>query len=626
MLSTEKHENTDGEHADAKHTKKTYTSKFTSWFKHRASKNAPPTPNLKLVNAESNNSPTKPSLGPIPLKQASSFDEKKRRELERRRKAPHPLLGIDEKEQETANKHKCFTEANQEDLLNEFCESWMKLHDHGCTSQRMEYEASHQCLNHIECVPTKRVYFILSYCEKYVDFESQAAADEEALSSFMSGLPGYSHIQLTKDFRHLQMFHRLEAKPDLEATRDVDFSDTKSLLKFIYSCLTKHEFHLNMNKKHGADDETHCGHHANIQAQRRAARHGQKQKHRDCKQQQTPLPMDSGVRDADVLLEVSKLMMSLKTKKDFNAKYMKLGLISQGANGKIFAIKSWQKREFLAMKEICFKSLNIHILYEILRNWQMVKQLELVGQQTEMFVDSKKSIFIIVLHLYKGSMCELLKDIYTQKERCLNEAEVKMILQNGVLSTLRTMHSNGYIHGDIKPENIVYEYKRSETTTKKPVLRCGIIDYDLCTKLSQTADGTFEAGAFSEWRGTLGYSAPEWSPYQSVKSYIDGKVDIFSLGLTILILLCGEQPFLCPTAVKQQLQKENPTINIKQFVYETMMNNGELMLGHFLKQLAPNIDADLYDLLQSMLAFNPQQRFDIEQVIQHQWFQRETAN
>jgi len=148
----------------------------------------------------------------------------------------------------------------------------------------------------------------------------------------------------------------------------------------------------------------------------------------------------------------------------------------------------------------------------------------------EMYCDANKWTFLIVLHLYKGSMCEL-----------LTENELNAILKNGILQTLDTMHSNGYIHGDIKPENLVYEKEKT-----------AIIDYDLCTEIKQGHTTR------SEWRGTLGYSAPEWSPYHSIKSMITTKVDIYSLGLTMLILLCGEQPFLCPTAVKQRLEKEDP--------------------------------------------------------------------
>ncbi len=85
--------------------------------------------------------------------------------------------------------------------------------------------------------------------------------------------------------------------------------------------------------------------------------------------------------------------------------------------------------------------------------------LKLLGNETEIFVDSNKSIFLIVHHLYKGSMCELLKETYLKKRRCLTENELNIILSHGIINTLQIMHNNGYIHGDIKPENLVYEYK-----------------------------------------------------------------------------------------------------------------------------------------------------------------------
>ncbi len=93
-------------------------------------------------------------------------------------------------------------------------------------------------------------------------------------------------------------------------------------------------------------------------------------------------------------------MIELQTKKDFNNKYIKLGLISKGPNGKIYAVKPWAKKdEFFAMKAIRFKNLNINILYEILR----------------------------------------------KKRRCLNEQELKIILKNGIINTLQIMHNNGLI-------------------------------------------------------------------------------------------------------------------------------------------------------------------------------------
>eukprot|EP01084_Bolivina_argentea_P173635 300776_1 len=351
-------------------------------------------------------------------------------------------------------------------------------------------------------------------------------------------------------------------------------------------------------------------------------------------------------------------MMKTNTIKEFNIKYMKLGQISKGANGTIYAVKNWKTRKYYASKEISFKNLNIRIFYEILRNWIMVQEEELVGKSTEIYIDSKRQILIIVLHLYKGSMCDYLKHQVITKKRCLNEMELKVVLRNGVLTSLSKLHSNGYIHGDIKPENIVYEYKKNRNHTNQPnvptlSMNTAVIDFDLCTKYKSNnnddddeerdcnhSDHDDDAAAvaaadddaadavrnnktnvYAEWRGTLGYSAPEWSPYRRIKSNITPKVDVFSLALTMLILLRGEQPFLCPTAVKMRLQKENPGMNIKQFVYETMLERGGVMISHCLKQMliSKQITNDLYDLLTSMLTFDASDRPNIEQIQNHQW-------
>eukprot|EP01083_Nonionella_stella_P154710 498885_1 len=263
------------------------------------------------------------------------------------------------------------------------------------------------------------------------------------------------------------------------------------------------------------------------------------------------------------------------------------------------------------MKELCFKHLNVNQMFDVLSNWRMVQQLELIGKETEMYVDVSRSSFFFISLLYGGSMCGFLEETYIKTGQCLSQSELKLVLQNGVMETLKTLHDHGYIHGDIKPENLVYELNDNNTTGIQDIVT-SVIDYDLCVRFDANAP---HCGVLSEYRGTLGYSAPEWSPYTGARSAITPKVDIYSLGLTMLILLCGEQPFLCPSAMRKQLEKERPNINIKEFVYETMIQHGESMIAYFLKQLAPQISTDLHDLLQSMLVLDPLQRIDVNDVI-----------
>jgi len=538
---------------------------------------------------------------------------------------------------------KCRSEMSKAELEQQY-RSWLELHEHKCDSQRMSFEASHRCLDHDRCGCSQRVYFILRYCEKFMDMEisspsttTRAAAPnkitskfalfkkkkkkqqpsasqvrastnahltmtDELMSKFMAVLSGYSQLQFTRDFRHLQIFH---SQLKLNKTgASVDFTDTKALITYLYQALMplKPRFAMSVvDETKKSDDEQAVKAEADEQEEEEAGEEEEEE-------------------EENVLMAVSKLMMRLQTKKEFNAKYMKLGLMATGANGQIFMLKSWKNNEFFALKEIVFDKLSIELKYELLRNWSMVQDNKaLLGDDTELFMDGKRDTLLIVTHLYRGSMCDYLKDLYTQKQRCLSEAELRSVLCNGVLQSLNVLHSQSYIHGDIKPENVVYEFLKSQNTdnnnnNNRKVLHSAIIDYDLCAKMEAHSDG-----AYCEWRGTLGYAAPEWSPYRGVKSVVDTKVDVFSLALTMLILLCGDQPFLCPTAMRQKLQEKNPRMDIKKFVYETMLSNGEFMIAHFLQQLAPKISDDLHALLKFMLQFDPKRRATIHEVIEHRW-------
>ena len=549
-------------------------------------------------------------IKPIALKQANSLDEKYN---------PTKLnQNILSSEREEKRGNRCYSEMSNYDL-EETYRKWMSLNEHKCDPIEMAKEASNPCHNNHECGPCLRVNFILKHCQKFVHLEhnktkvlTMSDCTDSSLSTFMDGLPGYSHIQLSKDFRHLQVYHDSGKIRKIQSSvnEQVDYSDTKSLLTYIFH--NRSMYGLNMNK-HNKKQKLKKQKIDKDRDKRSAEydKNHQKQGQRLKQPQQTHCD--------NVLNAVSKLMMECQTQKDFNSKYMKLGIIARGANGKVYKIKSWkQQNKFFAMKEISFKNLSIHILYQLLRNWKMVLDLKLVGENTEIFIDSNKRTLLIVSKLFHGSMCELLRLIYLRQHRYLSENELKQFLRNGVLQTLRTMHLSGYIHGDIKPENLVYE------SIKKPgksvSISSAIIDYDLCTNINDNDNESDNNGIFCEWRGTLGYSAPEWSPYRRVKSYVTPKVDIYSLGLSMLLLLCGEQPFLCPTVTREKLQREKPRLDIKQFVYETMLHRGEFMISQFLlNKLPSSISHDLYDLLRQMLTFDVEQRLDIDQVINHKW-------
>jgi serine/threonine-protein kinase len=114
-------------------------------------------------------------------------------------------------------------------------------------------------------------------------------------------------------------------------------------------------------------------------------------------------------------------------------------------------------------------------------------------------------------------------DFHTTKGKLLSMSEVLTICKH-VADALDYAHSRNVIHRDIKPGNIIYN---AQTKTVK------VTDFGVAslTDDSRTRTGTV--------LGTPSYMSPEQINGQRV----DGRADIFSLGVTLYELLTGTLPF-----------------------------------------------------------------------------------
>ena len=110
------------------------------------------------------------------------------------------------------------------------------------------------------------------------------------------------------------------------------------------------------------------------------------------------------------------------------------------------------------------------------------------------------------------------------QEKVFSECDASNIIRQ-TCEGLAYMHEMGYCHGDLKPENIMFQ-----TNTKK-YINIKIIDFGLSKDITE--------GLCVTPRGTEIYAAPEVlenKPY-GVKS------DCWSLGVLMYVLLCGFAPF-----------------------------------------------------------------------------------
>jgi serine/threonine protein kinase len=102
-------------------------------------------------------------------------------------------------------------------------------------------------------------------------------------------------------------------------------------------------------------------------------------------------------------------------------------------------------------------------------------------------------------------------------------------LTRALLAALEAMHDHGLMHGDVKPENIMLELDADGG-----VARACLVDFGFCLPFH---------GAESELVcGSVGYSPPE--VLRREKSRFSPLVDVWGLGVTLLVLATGVNPFL----------------------------------------------------------------------------------
>lgn len=146
--------------------------------------------------------------------------------------------------------------------------------------------------------------------------------------------------------------------------------------------------------------------------------------------------------------------------------------------------------------------------------------------------------------------------------RGLPEFQVRCYTKSLLLG-LKHIHEIGYVHCDMKPENILlvpnnYGWVRTGEG-EIPQFRAKIGDFGLAKKEKQSKKRKLEA----YWRGTPRYMSPE----TVMDNVQDGPSDIWALGCIVLEMLTGEPPWgsnqdLTPDCILRKLGQGNETPKI----------------------------------------------------------------
>jgi len=163
--------------------------------------------------------------------------------------------------------------------------------------------------------------------------------------------------------------------------------------------------------------------------------------------------------------------------------------------------------------------------------------------------------YIVMEYLSGPSLASYLRNLHSRNERMPSHQVARLL--KGLTAALDYAHSQGVIHRDIKPGNILLHSKTEETTLDKPLPRDvdGILtDFGLvriANTASQTASGTVS--------GTPSYMSPE----QARGDKTDQHTDIYSVGIVLYEMLAGRVPFEADTSLSiiyMQINEPPPPI------------------------------------------------------------------
>jgi eukaryotic-like serine/threonine-protein kinase len=189
------------------------------------------------------------------------------------------------------------------------------------------------------------------------------------------------------------------------------------------------------------------------------------------------------------------------------------------------------------------------------------------------------SPFIVMRRMYGESLARLL-----QRVRGLGPELTKTITLR-IAGILHSVHSAGYIHRDIKPEHILLNRSATED------LLVYLLDFGVCaSSFVSEKEKQRESGKVF---GTPTYVSPEQA---AGNPHIDGRSDLFSLGVVLFETLTGRVPFSGTTIPKLLLSiigQDAPR----------------------LKTLFPDIEPELDHVVASLLARDPIDRIASARVL-----------
>ncbi|KXZ42919.1 hypothetical protein GPECTOR_111g252 [Gonium pectorale] len=268
----------------------------------------------------------------------------------------------------------------------------------------------------------------------------------------------------------------------------------------------------------------------------------------------------------------------LRQTSPIKSQYQFMGIVGRGQFGQVYCIRDIRHGQKYACKTLGKKKLLSQLDAEdIKREIEVMHHLSghgLVVSLHQVFEDEKN--VHLVMDLCQGDLYELLRECkYLPEEK----AAPLMLL---AIRAVQYCHSMGVVHRDIKPENFLLASRNDLSHIK-------LTDFGLSAFYQ-------EGQLFNELLGSPYYIAPE-----VIKQKYGKEADVWSCGVMLYIMLCGEAPFFGEgdEGIFKSIMKAKLDFSFDPW---------------------PTLSRDVKMLLRRMLVKDPRERATLEEVVGHPWF------